>query len=92
MIVVRGIDFLGQSERLSSDDVESSVWWVEPSACYHGAAAVARALAATTSPWRVIGRIAIRRPLAWLAEPLYRLVARYRHRLPGALACRPSSR
>ena len=92
VIAVRGTDFLGQSDRLSADDVASSVWWVEPSANYRGAAAVARALAATTSPWRVLGRIAMRRPLPWLAEPLYRLVARFRHRLPGALACRPRSR
>ena len=92
VIAVRSTDFLGESDRLSPEDVESSVWWVEPGARYHGAAAVARALAATTSPWRVLGRIAMRRPLPWLAEPLYRLVARSRHRLPGALACRPSSR
>ena len=92
VIAVRGTDFLAQCDRLSLDEVVSSVWWVEPRARYRGAAAGARALAATTSPWRVIGLIAMRRPLPWLAEPLYRLVARYRHRLPGALACRSSSR
>ncbi|MHB8334561.1 MAG: thiol-disulfide oxidoreductase DCC family protein [Acidimicrobiales bacterium] len=92
VIVVRGTDFLGQSNRLSPQEVASSVWWVEPGASYRGAAAVARALAATTSPWRVLGRIAMRGPLPWLGEPLYRLVARFRHRLPGALACRRPSR
>lgn len=88
---VRAADFLNQSSRLSPSQVAASVWWVERGAAYHGAAAVARALAATSTPWRHLGRLATHQPLPWLAEPLYRLVVRFRHRLPGAAACRPGA-
>ena len=81
--VVSGADFLSHSGRLSASEVASSVWWVEPDAVYRGAAAVGRTLAATKTPWRHVGRLARRGPLPWLAEPLYRVVVRFRHRLPG---------
>lgn len=37
-------------------------------------------------PWRLAGRLLGLRPVAWIAWPLYRLVARNRHRLPGGTA------
>ncbi|MEO3809814.1 DCC1-like thiol-disulfide oxidoreductase family protein [Sphaerisporangium sp. B11E5] len=50
----------------------------------HGARAVGVLLAVQPSPlWRILGRITLTPPLSWGAEFLYRLVARYRHRLPG---------
>ena len=33
--------------------------------------------------WRILGRLLRTRPVLLLAWPVYRLVARYRHRLPG---------
>ncbi|MDE2281736.1 MAG: DUF393 domain-containing protein [Actinomycetales bacterium] len=94
VLVVSGADFLVQSNRLSPAEVASSVWWVESGAARHGAAAVACALAATKTPWRVVGRLATRGPVSRFLEPLYQTVARYRHRLPGGHACRdaPASR
>ena len=87
VIVVSGADFLVRSKRLSATEVAASVWWVEPSAKYAGAAAVARTLAATKTPWRHVGQFMKWGPLAWIAEPLYRVVVRFRHRLPGGVAC-----
>ncbi len=87
VLVVSGTDFLVQSNRLSRAEVASSVWWVESGIARHGAAAVACALAATTTPWRVVGRLATRGPVPRLLEPLYQAVTRYRHRLPGGQAC-----
>jgi predicted DCC family thiol-disulfide oxidoreductase YuxK len=34
--------------------------------------------------WRLVGRLIITPPVSWLAGPVYALIARNRHRLPGA--------
>ncbi len=44
---------------------------------------------ATHGPWAVAGRILLAPPVSWVAPLGYRLVARYRHRLPGGTpACK----
>ena len=54
-----------------------------------GSAAMADALTGCRPPWPVAGRIMQTPPVAALARPVYALVARYRHRLPGgSAACR----
>jgi predicted DCC family thiol-disulfide oxidoreductase YuxK len=51
----------------------------------HGAAAIAAILQAQPSlPWRIAGDVLATPPFSWIAEGCYRLVARYRLRLPGS--------
>ncbi|MBK8460695.1 MAG: DUF393 domain-containing protein [Micropruina sp.] len=55
----------------------------------YGAEAIGRALAAGRWPWRGIGLLIAQPPVLWVARPIYRLVAKNRHRLPGGQAeCR----
>ncbi len=52
-----------------------------------GPVAIAGVLRTSTSRrWRVAGRLLGAPPVLVLAWPVYRLVARYRHRLPGGTA------
>jgi predicted DCC family thiol-disulfide oxidoreductase YuxK len=49
-----------------------------------GPTAIARYLRSSSSPaWRAVGSVIARRPLRWLTAPIYRLIARNRHRMPG---------
>jgi predicted DCC family thiol-disulfide oxidoreductase YuxK len=48
-----------------------------------GAAAVAALLHSSTRVWRGLGWVLARRPVLALAGPIYRWVARNRHRFPG---------
>lgn len=74
---------------LTVDDVLAAAWWVEDGRRYRGHLAAARAWQAMGGVWRVPGFLARTRPTSWVADGVYRLVARYRHRLPGATeACR----
>ncbi|MHB8342640.1 MAG: thiol-disulfide oxidoreductase DCC family protein, partial [Mycobacteriales bacterium] len=77
---------------LSRAQVEEAVWWIdEQGRSTSGADAVARALIATGG-WRaLVGRIGLLRPLRPATAAAYRVLARYRHRLPGSTpACRTS--
>ncbi|MCD0448973.1 DUF393 domain-containing protein [Actinocorallia sp. API 0066] len=51
-----------------------------------GARAVAAALRAGRPGWRPLGVLLAVPPLSWAAHAAYRLVARYRYRLPGGTA------
>jgi predicted DCC family thiol-disulfide oxidoreductase YuxK len=77
---------------LVTPDVEElarSVWWIDGDGQSSGSRALARALLAASRPWPLVGRLLLTPPVSWLAPPLYRLIARYRHHLPGATpACR----
>jgi predicted DCC family thiol-disulfide oxidoreductase YuxK len=58
----------------------------------HGAAAIAAIhRAQPTRVWRIAGYALATPPLSWVAAACYRLVARYRHRLPGATCAASSS-
>lgn len=51
----------------------------------HGADAIAAILRAQPSAlWRLAGHVMATPPISWIAEGCYRLVARYRLRLPGS--------
>lgn len=55
----------------------------------HGARAIGLALTSGPAWCRPVGWLLVHPPVRWLADPAYRLVARYRHRLPGGTgACR----
>ncbi|MDE3138854.1 MAG: DUF393 domain-containing protein [Acidobacteriota bacterium] len=68
----------------SRRELDESLWWLEGSRRDAGAAAVARSLLATSWPWRALGLLLLTPPLSWVASPAYSLLARHRHRLPGA--------
>jgi predicted DCC family thiol-disulfide oxidoreductase YuxK len=68
---------------LTDVDVARSAWWIEGRHLEEGSRAIARALVATHGPWVIAGRMLLLPPIAWVAPLGYRLVARFRHRLPG---------
>lgn len=75
---------------LTVADGQARVWLVTGGRRYGGAAAVAALLRHQPAPGlRMLGWLGTVPPLSWLAELGYRLVARYRHLLPGGTpACR----
>jgi predicted DCC family thiol-disulfide oxidoreductase YuxK len=75
---------------LTEADVATAAYWIDVDGGLHrGAAGVAGALGAVPGAWGRVGRLLARPPLSWLATGVYVLVARYRHRLPGATpACK----
>ena len=83
-------DFVLETD-LSSDDFARSAWWIDADRCEGGSRAVARALVATGGLWAIVGWILLVPPMSWIAALGYRIVARYRYRLPGGTpACKPS--
>lgn len=66
--------------------VEGAVQWVEPGLVKAGPEAIAVLLRRAQWYWRPLGWIASFKPVTWLLWPLYRLIARHRHRMPGGTA------
>jgi predicted DCC family thiol-disulfide oxidoreductase YuxK len=75
---------------LTEDEARSQVWFVTAGNRYGGAAAVAAVLRGQPSPLlRALGWLGTVPPWSWVADAGYRVVARYRYRLPGGTpACR----
>jgi predicted DCC family thiol-disulfide oxidoreductase YuxK len=75
---------------LSEHDVQEAAWWVDGDGVRErGHRAVGRALVAGGGWRRVAGLLALTPPVSWLAAGVYRLVVRWRYRLPGGTpACR----
>ncbi|MEQ8840875.1 MAG: DUF393 domain-containing protein [Acidimicrobiales bacterium] len=75
---------------LTESDVTTAAYWIDESGTAHrGHRAVGLSLTTAGGVWAVVGRAIITPPISWLAAPVYALVARNRHRLPGATdACR----
>ena len=71
-------------------EATSRVWFVADGRRYGGAAAVAAILRRQpVAMLRLLGWFGTVPPWSWLAELGYRVVARYRHRLPGGTpACK----
>lgn len=79
------LDALG----LTEDDVTRAAWWLDGDQRAPGHLAVGRALEAMGGAWRPLGWLCRVPPTSWVAAGAYRLVARYRHRMPGGTpACR----
>jgi predicted DCC family thiol-disulfide oxidoreductase YuxK len=78
------------SYALTTADARSRVWLVSDGHQYGGAAAVAAVLRYQPAPaLRALGWLGTVPPWSWAASAGYRLVAGYRHRLPGGTpACR----
>jgi predicted DCC family thiol-disulfide oxidoreductase YuxK len=75
---------------LTERDVRTAAYWIDADGRPHrGHRGVAHTLIAIGGAWSVLGRVMLIPPFSWLAAGVYRLVARYRYRLPGATdACR----
>ncbi|HZE39510.1 MAG TPA: DCC1-like thiol-disulfide oxidoreductase family protein [Stackebrandtia sp.] len=75
---------------LSAADCQRAVQWVDPPAPVRsGPAAIAAVLRDSRGRlgfWRAVGRVADLPPVRAAAGPVYRLVARNRHRMPGGTA------
>jgi predicted DCC family thiol-disulfide oxidoreductase YuxK len=69
---------------VTREQAEHELLWVTPhGAVYGGSQAVAKILLASRGAWRAAGALLLLPPGRRLAPPLYRLVARNRHRMPG---------
>ena len=75
-------DAVGELQ-LSHDDLARAAWWIDGDRREEGSRAVARALVAAGGLWAVAGWILLAPPISWIAPLGYRIVARYRYRLPG---------
>ena len=67
---------------LTREDLQRAAW-IDGSHSEEGARAVACALIAASGWWAIVGRILLFPPVSWVAPLGYRLVTRYRYRLPG---------
>ena len=78
------LDALG----LTAAQCEEAVQWVGPGGRVRasGPRAIGRLLVDAGSFWRPLGRLLLAPPVARVAEPVYRLIAANRHRLPGGTA------
>lgn len=75
---------------LTEAEARARVWFVVGGRRFGGAAAIAALLRGQpVAALRVLGWLATVPPWSWAAEAGYRVVARYRYRLPGGTpACR----
>jgi predicted DCC family thiol-disulfide oxidoreductase YuxK len=75
---------------LSEQDVRQAAWWVSGDGLRErGHRAVGRALVAGGGWRRAAGWLVLTPPVSWVAAGVYRLVVRWRYRLPGGTpACR----
>ncbi len=75
---------------LTEDQTRRAAWWVDDDGRTAGGhQAVGRAAATAGGWWQPVAWACQVPPLSWLAAVAYRLVARFRHRLPGGTpACR----
>ncbi len=79
---------------LTVADVTGAAWWVSPDQPQpaRGHEAIGRALVAAGGVWGVAGRLIVGWPGRWLARPVYAVIARNRHRMPGGTpACQTSA-
>jgi predicted DCC family thiol-disulfide oxidoreductase YuxK len=79
---------------LSDADLASAAYWVDADGrTYRGARGIGHALRHTRQPWRSAGWVLGSPPVGIAIEPIYRVIARNRHRMPGATeACRLDDR
>lgn len=71
---------------ISDAQAQRAIYLIRPGRpVRRGAGAVAAILREQPNlPWRAVGVLLAMPPVSWLAAGCYRLVARFRHRLPGS--------
>jgi predicted DCC family thiol-disulfide oxidoreductase YuxK len=86
----------GELERhgLTLGDVTEAAWWVDDSGTRdRGHRAIGAALRADGGLWRLLSWIVLTPPTSFIAAASYRLVVRWRYKLPGGTpACKVSRR
>ncbi|MGH3545546.1 MAG: thiol-disulfide oxidoreductase DCC family protein [Mycobacteriales bacterium] len=66
---------------------DAAVQWIaQDNSVTNGPQAIAWLLIDAGSIWRPLGWLLRIPPASWLAEPIYRLISRNRHRMPGGTA------
>ena len=70
--------------------MSTAAYWVDDEGRNHrGHLGIGRSLIAAGGVWGLVGRGIVTPPVGWIARPIYALIAKYRHRMPGASdACR----
>jgi predicted DCC family thiol-disulfide oxidoreductase YuxK len=76
------LDTLGVTQA----EAEAAVMWIEPDFKRAGPDAIAVLLRRAQWYWKPLGWVLSLTPVSWLAWPVYRLIARNRHKLPGGTA------
>lgn len=72
---------------LTEHQCGQAVQWVAPGEpVVAGPDAIARLLRSGRPGWRPVGWLLGLTPVRWVAWPVYRLVSRHRHRMPGGTA------
>ncbi|GAB3231658.1 hypothetical protein GCM10027447_26930 [Glycomyces halotolerans] len=71
---------------IDRQDAEAAVQWVGPDRTAAGPDAIAALLRRAQWYWRPLGLIGSLRGVSRTAWPVYRFIARHRHRLPGGTA------
>lgn len=71
---------------VDQQDAEDAVQWVEPGLVKAGPDAIAVLLRRAQWYWKPLGWVASLKPVSWALWPVYRLVSRNRHRMPGGTA------
>lgn len=78
--IVKDLDKYG----LSQEDVSQRVYWADGEKVLGGSKAVFLAGKCLKQPWSFISSFGLLPGMSIIAEPVYRLIARNRHRLPGS--------
>jgi predicted DCC family thiol-disulfide oxidoreductase YuxK len=74
---------------LTEIDCSTAPYWVQDGVNHRGADAFVHGLQVCKTPLPLMGKLLGLPPLIWLARAFYPVLAKYRHRLPGATdACR----
>ncbi|NUQ91236.1 MAG: DUF393 domain-containing protein [Glycomyces artemisiae] len=71
---------------VTQEEAEAAVMWIELNFQRSGPDAIAVLLRRAPWYWRPIGWALSLKPVSWIAWPVYRFIARNRHRLPGGTA------
>ena len=73
--------------RLTEQMVTEAAYWVTGGgALAVGADAIVRSLIARGGAWKSVGWFILFPPVNWVAKPVYRVIARNRHAMPGGTA------
>ncbi|MGH3731340.1 MAG: thiol-disulfide oxidoreductase DCC family protein [Micromonosporaceae bacterium] len=72
---------------VTTGQAEDAVQWINvDGSVASGADGIAALLKHSGWPWRLLGAALGLTPVLWLARPIYRLISRYRDKLPGGTA------